>query len=568
MKQNLVVPLLALFIGIVSTVLIVLSTSKLSQTHDEAGHIAAGLEWMQGTYHLSPQNPPLSRVGAAIGPYLQGVRIEIPAGFYENYWSFGGASSLAQKPMKATGDYRYQLQLARLGVIPFFMASLVLVFLLGKHITGPIAGSISVIILATTAVVMAHAGLATTDVPSMTTYLLAIYLLIVWIEKPTRIRSCWLGVGIAVAVCTKFTAIAFIAPAVILFYLLGMKKNQTTASFGFYSKQFGIAVALSLVATWAIYQFSFGDVSAIPHDDFIGVQDCYKDDPLASMVASWTVPAPEFFKGILDNWCANQKPLAGYLFEEIKPTGTWMFYPVAFLFKTSLSMLFLFGASIFLLIKFKLYDWRIVGICGTIVMIFSLSLFSHQNIGIRHIIHVYPLVALLLGTILTLTLHKLKSKKQVMFSTVVGLLLLYQIAGAYSSWPYMLSYFNPMAGNEPGEIIVDSDLYWGQGMYELEAYFEYKDVDSLTIAIFHCYDFCEYKLPPVKFLYPEDRAKGWIAIDEFTYRKIPNWIMDDPCNGGSYSLFDTPFDQRYEWLREYEPVARVGGNAIRIYFIE
>ena len=55
---------------------IVGSYGSVSQAFDEPAHIACGMEWLdKGTFKLEPLHPPLARIAAAIGPYLEGARL-------------------------------------------------------------------------------------------------------------------------------------------------------------------------------------------------------------------------------------------------------------------------------------------------------------------------------------------------------------------------------------------------------------------------------------------------------------------------------------------------------------
>ncbi len=264
----------------------------------------------------------------------------------------------------------------------------------------------------------------------------------------------------------------------------------------------------------------------------------------------------------------NQKPWPGYLMGEYKPLGSWKFYPVAFFLKSTISMQLLLLFSIVILVMFRLTEWRLIGVLSVIVMIFSISLVSNLNIGIRHIIHVFPFICLLIGIVFIKFLEELKGKRKLLVLSFFAVVIGHQIAVAYSSWPHMLSYFNSFAGDEPGEYIVDSDLYWGQSMYGLESYCKENNVDSLNMAVFHTNKFCAYDLPKLNFIYPYDSVKGWVAIDEYTYRQLAFWLGNEECTMNFDMFPEIPFEERYSWLRSYEPVAKVGGEGIRIYYIE
>src|SRR5258708_5704748 len=54
---------------------IISTYTVFSHTSDEPAHIACGMEWLdQHVYRYEPQHPPLTRIMAALGPYLDGAR--------------------------------------------------------------------------------------------------------------------------------------------------------------------------------------------------------------------------------------------------------------------------------------------------------------------------------------------------------------------------------------------------------------------------------------------------------------------------------------------------------------
>ncbi|WP_175402674.1 ArnT family glycosyltransferase [Mangrovivirga cuniculi] len=539
--------------------------SKLSQTHDESGHIVAGLEWFQGSYEVSPQNPPFSRIWSAIIPYLKGERVNIPKNLHENYWANGAAGGALTKKFDSSEEYRSFLQYARVGPLIMFILTLFLVYLVGDKLKDKVTGYIAVIIMATTPLVMAHSTLATTDVPAMGTCLLSIYLIILWIEKPDSKRSVLMGIGFALAVCTKFTAILFVTPSLVV--LLVLKVWKKPVDLFPYFKKFPVIIFTSLLTVWAVYRFSFGLIGDIPHDGMLEAGDCYASNPILSQVQTWKVPAPEFFKGLGDTWCQNQVPIKGYLMGDLKPTGSIFFYPISFIVKTPITLLFLFLFSISITIYYRLFNWKVLGMFSVIFIVFLLSFISNLNIGLRHIIQVFPFISLVSAFGVTILIEKLDNSRKHWAGIVTALLLGAQATISWSQYPHWLSYFNLIGGNDPGNIIVDSDLDWGQGLYELEEFFEGKDVDSLHIAVFHTYNLCNYDLPDMSYIGPTEKKTGWIAISEFVYRKVPDWGLENPCDFVDFIGYDVPFEERYDWLRKYEPVAKVGGGSIRIYHI-
>ncbi|MBX5497296.1 MAG: glycosyl transferase, partial [Bryobacteraceae bacterium] len=115
---------------------------------------ACGIEFLdRGVYNYEAQHPPLARVALALGPYFSGVRsIGLPS-----MWDEGNAL------LGKGDDYTRILSLARAGILPFFWLASLAVFLWANRVAGRLAALVAVLLFTTTPPVLAHAGLATTD---------------------------------------------------------------------------------------------------------------------------------------------------------------------------------------------------------------------------------------------------------------------------------------------------------------------------------------------------------------------------------------------------------------------
>src|SRR5258705_1999593 len=103
----------------------------------------------------------------ALGPRLAGIR---SAG-HDNVWLEGNSI------LYAGGTYERNLALARLGVLPFFLLATLVVYAWADRIGGLADGVCAVLLFTTLPPVLAHAGIATTDMAVCPTLALASYFL-------------------------------------------------------------------------------------------------------------------------------------------------------------------------------------------------------------------------------------------------------------------------------------------------------------------------------------------------------------------------------------------------------
>src|SRR5206468_350035 len=155
--------------------------------------------------------------------------------------------------------------LMRIGNLPFFVLGCVVVFWWASRYFGAAAGAIAALLFTLIPTVLAHAGLATTDMGLAACLGAAFLAMLVWAEEPNARHGAIFGFCMALALLSKFTTLGFFpvgAALALLFYLAaerpGMERLARLAKER--AASFGIAVGVCLFTMWAAYYFSFGKV--------------------------------------------------------------------------------------------------------------------------------------------------------------------------------------------------------------------------------------------------------------------------------------------------------------------
>jgi len=466
------------------TLRIVATYPVFNHTIDEPAHIACGMEWLaKGAYRYEPQHPPLARVASALGPYLAGIRSFGRPDIYQE-----GAAILYRN-----GHYDRNLVLARLGILPFFWIASLAVYLWARRCGGePFAGT-AVLMFTFLPPILAHAGLATTDLAVTAFTGAAFVAALYWIEQPSLPRSALFGACTGMAVLCKFTALAFLPAAIgaALAWYLATERPGFAGILAAARKRalpFGAAVLVGFLVIWAGYRFSFGSVS----------------------FAAMRLPAPELFAGVREVLNHNSKGHPAYLLGDRSDFGWWYYYPVVLAVKTPLPFLGLLAFGAVLCFRKQANRWVRLALAFSLgILIFSL--FSRINIGVRHILPVYMGFAIVAAAG-ALRLFEL-SRTAKWAGWTLGLLLLWLAATSAFSHPDYLPYFNALAGDEPENIVVDSDLDWGQDMKRLAKRLQEAGAAQVTFNPFIvAYLEAVHGFPPIRPMDPETPATGWNAV--------------------------------------------------------
>ncbi len=532
---------LVAFITVVALVRIVATHGVFSQTLDEAHHIATGLEWLDlGTYRLSVGHPPLGPVAEALGPFLEGIpAVESLAD--QNRILHGGAS------------YRRTLSRARFGVLPFFVLTIAWTWYWTRCLFGPWTALWACALMSSLPPMLAHAGLATTDMPLTAMLLGAVFASDLWLEKPTVRRSVLLGLALGLALLSKFSAYLFVTVCVLA--LVAVRRwlgRRSEAPFRRRRQLAMLALAGSLASltVWAGYRFSTGAVLGAeerPHllvDRVLEPGTRLHDLAYAAAEAP-CYPAPTHFMGLRRLFGHASRGHRAFLLGEISQTGWWYYFPVALLVKTPLAFLVLCAIGLAALAHRvrSTREWSLTAPAACAAALLLSVLPSSINIGVRHILPIYPMLSILAG-IGAVRLWR-SSVRPALSRSLLALLTVWQLSGSAGAHPDYLAWFNELARNHPEEILVDSNLDWGQDVLRLATELERRQIAEVSLALFARVDLEQFGLPAYRSLAPNERAAGWIAA--------------------SISLIK--LHDGFAWLEGHEPVARVG-SSILLYHLD
>lgn len=506
--------LVAMGIAIVAIVAIVSTYPVFNNMYDEPAVIAAGMEWLsRGTYTYEPQHPPLGRIAAAVGPFLAGAH-------------HIGRSLMYVEGREILGSgehYRRTLTLARVGELPFLIALFIAVWYWARRVSDERTAALAVFFAAANPNLLAHAGIAGIDIGPAAFMPAALLGWVIWLEHPTPKHSAALGVLVAVAGLTKFTAIAYWLPAALAVTSVVLRGRRldpvspATSSL----KPTLIALGVAAACTWAVYRFSVGRVAGSPV----------------------VLPAPELFDGVMAFFRRGVRGHPAYLFGQVREGGWWYYDVVVLVMKTPLPIMILGGLGSWLAVRSRRSD--IIALLAGVASVVLVASATPVDLGVRLLLPVYPLIAILAALGFSWAWERAKPP---VTRFAVAALLLWSALEPVTVHPDYIAYFNQLAGPHPELVLVDSNLDWGQDLYRLRDAAQELRIDSLRMHYFGTAEFSAVGLRGARRLRPYERASGWVAASETFYAGV--WA-----------------DSALNWLHAFTPVGRVG-RSIRLYYIK
>ena len=399
---------------------------------------------------------------------------------------------------------------------------------------------LSTLFLLSTPAILGHAGVVALDVPVTALCVLGFWLLQRWVVAPTLKRSIALGVAAGLAVSTKISAIPFLALSGIVMLAAQLLLNLGALSNREILREklrYGGGALLALVLAIVICIAAYGP--NLVHVPGIGMRV-----PLGVQELTLNIRGVEFHN-------AHGHP--AYLLGETDLMGWWYFYLVALAVKTTIPMLLLGIPGLAWLtwrgIRARQLGQMVPGLVFATLLIFC-CLYSHINIGVRHVLVLYPLLAIGAGAAaLALWQRSLAPTARTLARTgaraLAAVLVLWQFATLVTAYPDYLAWFNAFAGAHPERILVDSDLDWGQDLRRLSQELARRQIPEVYLAYRGSADLTREHLPPYKPLAPNQQVTGWIVLDMLSLKE---------SNHG------------YDWLLNYQPLQRIG-KSIDLYYL-
>jgi len=222
--------------------------------------------------------------------------------------------------------------------------------------------------------------------------------------------------------------------------------------------------------------------------------------------------------------------------------GWWYYFIYAFMIKTPIPTIIFTIISIVLFTKLRtknIIDEFIIII--PILLINIVFFFNHINIGLRHILLMYPFLFIFVS--------KITKRKQFFWKGIIAALSIWYILSALFIFPHYLAYFNEFVeGPDNGHnYLIDSNIDWGQDLKGLKQWIDKNNIGKINLAYF--------------------------GNDNETYRKINYQQLQCAPTKGIIAIsvnllqgIEKDQIKCSQWLKEFKPIEKIG-YSIFIYNI-
>ncbi|MFB3778598.1 MAG: ArnT family glycosyltransferase [Bryobacteraceae bacterium] len=508
-----------------------------SHTFDEPCHLATGLEWVdRGAYSLAPQQPPLARIGLAFGVYQMGL----------HYSEDPDCNTAGKKTLYSGAGYEDILAVSRAGNLPWFWIASLGVFFWCRRLTGAWPALAAVLLFTNLPPVLAHAGLATVDMGLTATFVWAVYTFTLWLERPSLRTGLVFALALAAMVLSKFSCFLFFPAAVAAILIAAMGGRPRPAlALSRRAAQLAAVALLSSLVIWAGYRFSIGTLANAKSMRAFLNKPHGRWDRWAHLAANTPLPADKLFWGIGSVGVHAQEGHKSYFLGEVRSTGVWYFFPVLLAVKTPLGFLALALVGVLLSVRgyLRRRDWRLLAPAAAAAAMLLASLPATINIGLRHILPIYPLLSIVAAVAVAALWNSRRLRGA---SVAVAAALMAQVVvSAAIIHPDYLAYYNQLAGSRPELIHTDSDLDWGQDLFRLRDRARELKIPALSVLYYGDADLTMHGLPGLRILHPGETATGWVAVslnELMVYRGSFGWLDGLPYQmvGRSIRLYWVP----------------------------
>ncbi|MCS7026313.1 MAG: glycosyltransferase family 39 protein [Bryobacteraceae bacterium] len=523
--------------------------AKTGVTVDEPSHIVSSILYWEGNDSLYPGDlPPLIKItGGALAASADFRIVEEshPVWSKRHEWPVG----LDMIRRMTERQIRESMFRARLGVVIFPLATVVLLWWWARQLFPPAIALALAACFALEPTALGHAALFKNDHAATFGYLVSWYCAWRFWRQPTLIHLLWVAVATTLAWLGKLSML-FLSPLPLLLAVLRLRGRSLLGG-----------LLLVALIPYALSAVAFGfQLQAIPENELQALAERRFLPGLFAnlfMALDWFPIPIRLWHGISGILFNLGQESAVYLLGQRHPWGHWSYFLVATLVKSPEPLLLAVGLGSIWIIR---EAWQRKLTFSDLLWImpapwyFVLASSSNLQLGFRLILPCLPFALFMVGR----WLARLPAWSPAM-------LVLSMFCAVAPQYPHLLSYFNVASGGPKNALryLSDSNVDWGQDLRELRRWVQQAQVPQFFLSYFGSDNVYAY--------FREDQVK-WIEPPYGGFRPQTAKLEPGP---GIYAISatlltgqfaDPAYRDYYAAFRQKQPIG-YAGHSLYIYQI-
>jgi hypothetical protein len=476
---------LAVCLLLVMVAEVAFSTRQQSPSWDEGDHIYSGyMNWLHDEYDMNPEHPPLVKLVATLP--LLGLQLHTAprqGRYFKDEAYYGGRALLfGNAPRYSADTLLFRMHMA---VLFFGLLLAWLVFLAGQELFGTLAGLLAMLLYVFDPTVLANAPFVATDTGASCALFATVYVFYRFLTRPTLFRALLCGVVAGLALATKHSLVLLL-PILLLLFAGDLFRADTRQRLGAVLRGMVAITAVALTTLWAVYSFRFSMGSnGVTRPSFAkrvapptgaGLRAL-----LLFMHAHHLLPE-SYLYGLADVQLVGLLT-PSYIFGQIHAHGVWYYFPVLLSLKWTAGTLGLLVLAVYAFATQQSKHARALWFLGVPALFYLLvAVAGPLNIGVRHVLPVFPFLFVLLGGGAALLLRQQRRWAL----PAIALLLTAHVVASVRAFPNYLPFANVFWGGAANTHLyfTDSAVDWGQQLKETKRWLDAHHVEHCSFAYF------------------------------------------------------------------------------------
>jgi hypothetical protein len=466
-----------------------LSIRRETQTWDEACHIFAGYSyWTRGDFGMNPEHPPFVKLLATLPLLSMSLKVPPRPKVFSKEEDF-----ISAKEFVYSNDAEKIMFRARTTAALLTLALAVLLFLTAREMFGSLPAFIALCLFVFEPNILAHGALVTTDMALSCFLFATVGAFYRYLKKPSGARLMLVGLAAGLSLTAKHSGI-LVFPILIALAICELwlrPRSSPNSETGRPSNVMHLAAALvtitlmGVLILWASYGFHFHSRPGVDADarvvDYAARLNSPLQKKLITEVTHLRLLPESYLYGLADVGIT-----AGfshtYLFGKVYPHGQWFYFPAAFLIKSTVTLIiFLLLVPFAIVLRGAQRRRELVFMTIPLAIYFAVAISSGMNIGVRHILPIYPFLIILAGWAAA---QFIRHRRR--WAWMVAVIMAFGVVSSLRAFPTYIAYSNELWGGPANthKYLSDSNVDWGQQLKSVKSYLDQRHINQCWFAYF------------------------------------------------------------------------------------